>query len=100
MTFDEVKKALYSAPVLAIPDFTKPFILEADFSDSYIGTVLMQEGRPTSFLSKALGPRAAGFSTYGKEALALIEALKKWKHYSSEASLILRTDQQSLKYLE
>jgi hypothetical protein len=50
-------------------------------------------------MSKSLGPKAAGISTYDKEALALIEALKKWKHYISEASLILRTNQQSLKYI-
>jgi hypothetical protein len=59
----------------------------------------MQDGKPLSFLSKSLGPRAAGLSTYDKEALALIEALKKWKHYVSEASLILRTDQQNLKHI-
>jgi hypothetical protein len=50
--------------------------LEADASDNNIGVVLMQEGRLISFLSKSLGPRAAGLSTYDKEALALIEALK------------------------
>jgi hypothetical protein len=31
--------------------------------------------------------------------VAIIEALKKWKHYLSEANLILRTDQESLKYM-
>jgi hypothetical protein len=36
---------------------------------------------------------------YDKEALSLIEALKKWKHYISEATLILRTDQPRLKYI-
>jgi hypothetical protein len=86
-----------SAPVLALPDFNKPFILEADASQKCIGAVLMQEGRPKSFLSKSLSPKAPRLSTYDKEALALIEALKKWKHYISEASVILRTDQQSLK---
>jgi hypothetical protein len=37
----------------------------------------MQDDRPISFLNKAFGPRAEGLSTYDKEALALIEALKK-----------------------
>jgi hypothetical protein len=59
----------------------------------------MQDVISLSFLSKPLGPRAAGLSIYDKEALALIEALKKWKHYVSEASLILRTDQQSLNHI-
>jgi hypothetical protein len=72
----EIKKDLCSTPILALLDFNKPFILEVDASEKCIGVVLMQEGRPISFLSKTLGPKAAGLSTYGKEALALIEALK------------------------
>jgi hypothetical protein len=78
--------------VLALPDFSKPFILEADASDKCIRVVLMQEGKPISFLSKSLGPKSAQLSTYEKEAMTIIEALKKWKHYLREATLILRTD--------
>lgn len=39
-------------------------------------------------------------STYDKEAMAIIEALKHWKHYFAASSLIIRTDQQSLKYIQ
>jgi hypothetical protein len=46
-----------------------------------------------------LGKQVVECSTYDKEAIAIIEALKKWKHYLTEASLILSTDQQSLKYM-
>jgi hypothetical protein len=88
-----------SAPVLALPNFNKPFVLECDASDKSIGAILMQEGRPISFLSKSLGKQAVEMSTYDKEAMAIIEALKKWKHYLVEATLILRTDQQSLKFM-
>jgi hypothetical protein len=97
--FDTIKEALCSAPVLALPNFTKPFILETDASARSIGAVLMQQGRLLSFLSKSLGKRSAEMSTYDKEAMAIIEALKKWKHYLSEAKLILRTGQESLKYM-
>jgi hypothetical protein len=38
-------------------------------------------------------------STYEKEAMAILEALKKWKHYFASTALIIRTDQQSLKYI-
>jgi len=41
----------------------------------------MQQGKPISFMSKTLGPRAAALSTYEKEAMAILEALKKWKHH-------------------
>jgi hypothetical protein len=51
-------------------------------------------------MSKALGPRFAGHSTYDKEAMAILEALKKWKHYFSASSLVIMTNQQSLKYIQ
>lgn len=97
--FATIKDKLAHAPVLAMPNFTQPFILEADASGTGLGAVLMQNNRPLAYFSKAIGPKAAGLSTYDKEALAILEALKKWKHYFLGTSLIIRTDQASLKYI-
>lgn len=97
--FNNIKEVMSAPPVLALPDFSKPFILEADASGTGIGAVLMQNGRPISFLSKTLGPKAAACSTCEKEAMAILEALKKWKHYIASTSVIIQTDQQSLKYI-
>lgn len=99
-TFEALKQKLTHAPVLALPDFKKPFILEADACGYGLGVVLMQEGRPLAYFSKSIGPKAAAPSTYDKEAMAIIEAVKKWKHYFSATSLIIRTDQESLKYIQ
>ena len=63
--FSVLKQALSSAPVLAVPDFTVPFVIETDACDQGIGEVLQQKGHPIAFLSKALGPRNSGLSTYG-----------------------------------
>ena len=46
-----------------------------------------------------MGPKTAALSTYDKEAIAILEALKKWKHCLASSSVIIRTDQQSLKYI-
>ena len=53
---DALKSALVSAPVLALPDFSKPFQLQTDASDLGVGAVLLQDGHPLAFVSKALGP--------------------------------------------
>jgi hypothetical protein len=47
-----------------------------------------------------LGPKASVASTSEKEAMAILEAIKKWKHYFASTSMIIRTDQQSLKYIQ
>jgi hypothetical protein len=88
------------APMLALPNYKNPFVLEADACGYGIGAVLMQDHRPIAFMSQAIGPKAAALSTYDKEALAIIEAIKKWKHYFAGSSLIIRTDQQSLKFIQ
>lgn len=59
----------------------------------------MQQGRPISFYGSSLCPRNAALSTYEKEALAILEALKRWRHYLLGKELIIKTDQQSLKFI-
>jgi hypothetical protein len=46
-----------------------------------------------------LGPKNAEKSVYEKEAMAILEALKKWRHYFLGNKLVIKTDQSSLKYL-
>lgn len=75
--FTNIKNIMSSPPVLALPDFTQPFTLEANASRTCIGAVMMQNGQPITFLSKTLCPKAAACSTYEKEAMAILEAIKK-----------------------
>jgi hypothetical protein len=76
-----LKNRMTFAPVLALPNFSLPFTLETDASGYGIGAVPMQHGRPIAFFSQALGPKASEQSTYHKEAMAILQALKKWRNY-------------------
>lgn len=60
--------------MLALPDFSKKFVVETDASATGVGAVLMHDFHPLTYLSKALGPRNLGLSAYEKECLALMMA--------------------------
>jgi transposase InsO family protein len=98
--FDALKEALIHAPVLAIPNFTKEFVIETDASGVGIGAVLQQEGHPIAFISKALGQKNLGLSTYEKECLAILFAIEHWRPYLQHAAFVIKTDQQSLIHLD
>ncbi|XP_076911425.1 uncharacterized protein LOC143569378 [Bidens hawaiensis] len=69
--FDQLKLALTSAPVLALPDFTKTFVIETDASSK----------------------------VYEKELLAIMMAVKQWHHYLIAKRFLIKTDHKSLKFL-
>jgi hypothetical protein len=87
---------LVEAPLLALPDFSKQFQLKTDASELGVGAVVVQYGHPLAFISKALGPRTKGLSTYEKEFLTILIAIDQWRHYLQLAKFIILTDQKSL----
>lgn len=97
--FQLLKQALVSAPVLALPDFSKPFTIETDAGDLGIGAVLSQDKHPIAFLSRALGPRTRGLSTYEKEYLAILLAVEHWRPYLQQGEFTILTDHHSLMHL-
>jgi hypothetical protein len=100
IAFSPSKLALVSAPMLALPNFAKPFLLEIDASDTGIGAVLLQDKHPLAFISKAFGPRNRGLSTYEKEYLAILTAIDHWRPCLQLAEFLIFTDQKSLTHLE
>ena len=75
--FKHLKEAMCLAPVLAMPEFTKTFIVECDGSRNGIGVVLMQEGTPIFFESRPIKGKYLHKPIYEKEMLAILHALKK-----------------------
>ena len=97
--FHQLKHALTTPPTLRLPDFSQQFVIECDASGVGLGAILTQQNQPIAYFSKALKGSALALSTYEKEMLAIIEAIRKWRPYLLGRRFIVRTDHQSLKYL-
>ena len=84
--------------MLALPDFTTPFVIKCDASSIGLGAILVQNHRPLGFHNQSLKGRSLHLSTY-EELLALVIAVKKWRPYLVGKPFMIKTDQQSLKFL-
>ena len=103
-SFQRLKDALTSAPVLKLPDFSQPFIVRTDASDIGIGAVLMQDDegrlRPVCFESRKLKSTEINYKVREKELLAIVYALTKWRHYLEGNFFTVITDHESLKFIQ
>lgn len=104
--FESVKILLSHAPVLAAPDFTKPFKLEVDACAVGAGAVLLQEDgngvdHPVCYFSRKFNRHQTKYSTIEKEALALLLALQHFEVYVGSSSLpvVTYTDHNPLVFL-
>ena len=97
-----------STPILASPDNTRPFRIEADSSDFATGMVLFQQNpedgnwHPVVFLSKSLSMVERNYEIHDKEMLAIICAMEEWRHFleGAEHSFEVWTDHKNLEYFQ
>jgi hypothetical protein len=98
--FDTLKEKISSASVLALPNLRQPFEIQTDASNYAMGAVLLQYGKPICFHSETFNGVVINYPTYDKELYALVQSVKKWKHYLLGKETIIHTDHQPLQYLQ
>ena len=97
-SFIDLKQELESA-VLVTVDPKLPLTVESDASDVAISASLNQEGRPVAFFSRSLSPSEKHHSSVEKEAYAIVESIRKWRHFLINTHFRLVTDQQSVAFI-
>eukprot|EP00253_Pinus_taeda_P013007 PITA_13007 len=101
--FKELKKLVSTAPVLRGPNWNLPFQISSDASDTTIGAVLGQEEEKKPYaiyyISKNLSSAELNYTVTEKEFLAVIHAVKIFRHYITGYPVVLYTDHSAIKYL-
>ena len=96
--FKVLKNDLKDAALQSI-NYDESLDVETDASDFCIAATLNQRGRPVAFLSRTLNPNEIRHHAAEKEAAAIVEAVKQWRHFLLGRHFKLITDQKSISYM-
>jgi ribonuclease HI len=99
VSFEELKKRLTTVPVLVLPDLSKKFDIYCDTSRQGLGCVLMQDGQVVLYASRQLRKHEENYPTHDFELVAVVHALKIWRHYLIGHRCEIYSDHKSLKYI-
>ena len=89
-----------TAPVLACPDFEKPFDLFVDGSQQGLGVILSQEGKVIAYASRTLTKAEKKYCPTEIECLAVLWGIEKFRCYLEGYSFNVITDHSSLRWLD
>ena len=102
--FDALKVAVSQQPVLALPDPSRSYVVTTDASGFAVGATLSQDQgsgmQPIAFLSKKMLPAERNYPVHEQELLAVVIALRQWRHYLLGSRFRVITDHKSLVYLK
>uniref|UniRef100_A0A8I6WK04 Uncharacterized protein n=1 Tax=Hordeum vulgare subsp. vulgare TaxID=112509 RepID=A0A8I6WK04_HORVV len=97
--FEALQRALTTGPVLQMPDFDIPFMVDCDASGIGFGAVLHQGEGPLAFFSRHFAARHHKLAAYERELIGLVQAVHHWRPYLWGRSFRVRTDPYNLKFL-
>jgi hypothetical protein len=102
-SFNTLKQALISAPIIQPLDWSLPFEIMCDASDYAVGAVLGQtkdrKHHAIAYASKTLTGPLLNYATTEKELLTIVFSIDKFRSYLVGAKVIVYTDHAALKYL-
>ncbi|GJW64787.1 putative reverse transcriptase domain-containing protein [Tanacetum coccineum] len=97
--FQLIKQKLCSAPILALLEGSKEFVVYCDASHKGLGAVLMQREKVIAYASRQLKIHEKNYTTYDLELRSAVFALKIWRHYLYGTKCTVFTDHKSLQHI-
>jgi hypothetical protein len=79
--FQRLKELLTTTPILNVLDMDVDFLVCTDASKEGLSGVLMQDRRVIAYISRKLRRHEENYVTHDLELLAIVYALKVWRHY-------------------
>ena len=103
--FEKVKRKLSTSPVVAFPDFTRPFMVVTDASDVACGAVLIQYNQNggqsiVAACSHKFSPTEQRWSTIEREAYGVVFACRKFNYFIEARTFTIRCDHKPLIYID
>jgi hypothetical protein len=98
-SFQELNKRLTTTPVFIMPNMEKSFSIYCDASGQGLGCVLMQDGHVVAYTSRQLRKHEEKYPAHDLELVAVVHALKIWRHYIISKRCEVYLDHKSLKYI-
>jgi hypothetical protein len=90
-----------------MPDHSKPYQIQVDSLLFATGGILTQmdtngDRHPCAYLSKSLMKEQRNYDTRDRELLAILRALKEWRHYiqGSGHATIVSSDHNNLRHFK
>jgi hypothetical protein len=95
-SFNTLKEKISIAPVLSLSNLQQHFEINTDANRYAMGALLMQYHKPICYHSENFNQFIVNYPTYDKELYALVQSVKKWKHYLLGKETIIHTDNHPL----
>lgn len=96
--FEEMKQDIARATLAPLDDNAQ-FVVETDASDNALAATLSQNGKPVAFFSRTLNSAEKHHSAIEKEAAAIVESIRRWRHLLIGKNFQLITDQRSVSFM-
>jgi RNase H-like domain found in reverse transcriptase/Integrase zinc binding domain/Reverse transcriptase (RNA-dependent DNA polymerase) len=94
--FELMKRQMAREVQLSYPNFNEEFEIHTDASDTQLGAVISQKGRPIAFYSRKLQSAQKRYTTTERELLAIVETLKEFRNILLGQKITIYTDHKNL----